>query len=193
MRTKLLGLAAAAGLAAMVSSSPSYALSFYFSFSDDGGNIPGIVTGEIEGLTDNSFSTPSAVIVQSYPSSLSAPGGYIPPAPFDAVAHGSSVTGGFTVTSKQITGGNFYAYNNLSSPYDWELGFFGAGGVNPGVTWLSTPNGETGTVDAYNPPTFVAATPLPAALPLFAGGIGVIGLLGRRKKRKNAAANLAAV
>ena len=29
-----------------------------------------------------------------------------------------------------------------------------------------------------------AATPLPAALPLFAGGLGVIGLLARRKKRK---------
>jgi hypothetical protein len=31
---------------------------------------------------------------------------------------------------------------------------------------------------------FLAATPLPAALPLFAGGLGVMGLLGRRKKRK---------
>ncbi len=32
------------------------------------------------------------------------------------------------------------------------------------------------------------ATPLPAALPLFAGGLGVFGLLARRRKRKNAAA-----
>ncbi len=31
-----------------------------------------------------------------------------------------------------------------------------------------------------------SATPLPAALPLFAGGLGVVGLLGWRKKRKNA-------
>jgi hypothetical protein len=31
------------------------------------------------------------------------------------------------------------------------------------------------------------ATPLPAALPLFAGGLGVMGLLGRRKKQKTAA------
>jgi hypothetical protein len=30
----------------------------------------------------------------------------------------------------------------------------------------------------------VAATPLPAALPLFAGGLGLIGLVGRRKKRQ---------
>ena len=33
----------------------------------------------------------------------------------------------------------------------------------------------------------VAATPLPAALPLFAGGLGALGLLGWRGKRKAAA------
>ena len=38
----------------------------------------------------------------------------------------------------------------------------------------------------------VAQTPLPAALPLFAGGLGAMGLLGWRRKRKNSAA-LAAV
>ena len=31
-------------------------------------------------------------------------------------------------------------------------------------------------------------TPIPAALPLFASGLGVLGLLGWRRKRKNAAA-----
>jgi hypothetical protein len=35
-----------------------------------------------------------------------------------------------------------------------------------------------------------SATPLPAALPLFAGGLGALGLLGWRKKRKNASAIL---
>ena len=34
----------------------------------------------------------------------------------------------------------------------------------------------------------IAPVPLPAALPLFAGGLGVIGLLGWRRKRKVAAA-----
>jgi hypothetical protein len=32
------------------------------------------------------------------------------------------------------------------------------------------------------------ATPLPAALPLFAGGLGVVGFFARRRKRKNATA-----
>jgi hypothetical protein len=35
-------------------------------------------------------------------------------------------------------------------------------------------------------------TPLPAALPLFASGLGAMGLFGRRRKRKNAAATAAA-
>jgi CHRD domain len=35
---------------------------------------------------------------------------------------------------------------------------------------------------------FLAETPLPAALPLFATGLGVLGLLGWRRKRKAAAA-----
>ena len=34
----------------------------------------------------------------------------------------------------------------------------------------------------------VTITPLPAALPLFAGGLGALGLLGWRRKRKAAAA-----
>ena len=33
----------------------------------------------------------------------------------------------------------------------------------------------------------VEATPLPAALPLFASGLGVMGFLAKRRKRKNAA------
>lgn len=35
--------------------------------------------------------------------------------------------------------------------------------------------------------TAVTATPLPAALPLFAGGLGMIGLFSRRRKQKKAA------
>ena len=37
-----------------------------------------------------------------------------------------------------------------------------------------------------------SATPLPAALPLFASGLGAIGLFGWRRKRKNASAIIAA-
>jgi hypothetical protein len=39
---------------------------------------------------------------------------------------------------------------------------------------------------------FSAATPLPAALPLFATGLGALGLLGWRKKRRKQSGNLTA-
>jgi hypothetical protein len=39
----------------------------------------------------------------------------------------------------------------------------------------------------YSPPGSVTATPLPGALPLFATGLGALGLLGWRRKRKLAA------
>ena len=41
-------------------------------------------------------------------------------------------------------------------------------------------------------PSKSIGTPLPATLSLFAGGLGVMGLVGRRRKRKNAAALAAA-
>jgi hypothetical protein len=64
----------------------------------------------------------------------------------------------------------------------------GSDGSYNGSTW-SDPENDTSTllITADFAPT---ATPLPAALPLFAGGLGMIGLLGRRKKRKTA--NIAA-
>jgi hypothetical protein len=50
------------------------------------------------------------------------------------------------------------------------------------------------TVDLQTVITYtgVSATPLPAALPLFASGLGAMGLLGWRRKRKNPAAIAAA-
>jgi hypothetical protein len=47
------------------------------------------------------------------------------------------------------------------------------------------------TIDGHVTINDVAATPLPAALPLFASGLGMFGFLVRRKKR-NAQAVLAA-
>ena len=45
-------------------------------------------------------------------------------------------------------------------------------------------HGENGVWTSSTP----SAVPLPAALPLFASGLGALGLLGWRRKRKNAAA-----
>jgi hypothetical protein len=82
----------------------------------------------------------------------------------------------------------------LSTNGSWQLGSF---------SWYSGPNSgaialaliDTNTDGAFNDfaidqISFAApeSTPLPAALPLFASGLGVLGLLGWRRKRKGAAA-----
>jgi hypothetical protein len=100
------------------------------------------------------------------------------------------------------------------TPIEWcfssNCGFTGATNLAPGQTlsgflvqdtsltpitsadWLVAAEGGTYTgPDNTNPnnpsnPTFIgtASTPLPAALPLFATGLGGLGLLGWRRKRK---------
>jgi len=56
---------------------------------------------------------------------------------------------------------------------------------------LSDQSGVIGSVSEYVV-VGTGATPLPATLPLFASGLGVIGLLARRRKQKNATALAAA-
>jgi len=71
-----------------------------------------------------------------------------------------------------------------------------SGGTWAGYTCLGANCGNRGpSIDdevALDNVTINAATPLPAALPLFATGLGVMGLVGWRRKRKNAAAIAAA-
>jgi uncharacterized repeat protein (TIGR01451 family) len=94
-------------------------------------------------------------------------------------------------TSTLVTGGNFLT---------WTIGDLAAGpgetlelevlAMVPGL-WTNTAfatstdtnvNGANSSVNVT-----VGATPLPAALPLFATGIGALGLLGWRRRRKAAA------
>ena len=47
------------------------------------------------------------------------------------------------------------------------------------ISWIAFEGDASGSFGIQG----VAATPLPAALPLFAGGLGALGLLGWRRKR----------
>ena len=56
--------------------------------------------------------------------------------------------------------------------------------------WDTNTNGtgdQTDTINSITLPGTFTETPIPAALPLFTGGLGMLGLLGWRRKRKTAA------
>jgi hypothetical protein len=87
-------------------------------------------------------------------------------------------------------------YVSVSNLDDHGLAFITAAGIfdifgfdQPNTTPAPSPTGNNygeltpggfGGVGHFD----ITATPLPAALPLLAGGLGVIGLLARRKKRR---------
>ena len=95
---------------------------------------------------------------------------------FGIVFSGSSLPSNSQFFNIWGNGPNNYTYfNNYSGPF-------------PAINLTL----DSFTITNVGEGTDLVATPLPAALPLFAGGLGVIGLLARRKKRKAPAAVAAA-
>jgi hypothetical protein len=105
----------------------------------------------------------------------------------------------FTETFSQGTlfgtsSGNGSASGKGTATFTIDYVFTGGTRLFAGDTGEAT---LTGTITSTSPTTesitgsysgSLTATPVPAALPLFVGGLGMIGLLGQRRIRKNAAA-----
>jgi hypothetical protein len=92
--------------------------------------------------------------------------------------HQTSILFTFTrVVLDSLTG---FTGGNITTWFVQNYPCSNANGCNNGL-----PQGEGGTILAVS--TDLGSTPLPAALPLFASGLGALGLLGSRRKRKNAA------
>src|ERR1700679_90346 len=94
-------LFATAAVAVALATAPAHAgLNFDFSFGNVNGSIPGTVTGEIFGLTDNSTSAATDLVIDSYPVGLT-----LPAVPWDIFnAAGYSITANtFTVTGGVVT------------------------------------------------------------------------------------------
>jgi hypothetical protein len=91
------------------------------------------------------------------------------------------------------TGGMSYSVglmiNGVMSTGPFDL-YFATGMNDPGIPLYDLYYNDPIQVGTFE--IFATTTPLPAALPLFATGLGVMGLLGWRRKRKNAAALAAA-
>jgi hypothetical protein len=101
-------------------------------------------------------------------------------------------TSGGPVTESLAEFNGFNSYND-PGPYENDLvGLFfipvdATSAVISGTFGNSQASSSAGVNLCLGGDGCVAATPLPAALPLFATGLGALGLLGWRRKRKAAA------
>jgi hypothetical protein len=111
---------------------------------------------------------------------------------------GSALTATATALTFDFTSGGQLEYRNptTSGPPGTNGICFTTPGVSPtlcptGAILVKLGTNSTSTSETSNSFLIGTATPvttpLPAALPLFAGGLGVLGLLGWRRKRKVAA------
>ena len=153
------------------------------------------MSGELVGLADNAFSSATQVIIESAPAALGIPFALpldllsTPPGTYTLVDANY-----FILTNGVITGGALVFSRNYAlpsyTPENWEFclavsidGYCGG----PTSAYLKGPGGivqsDLAVVGLESP----VATPLPAALPLFATGLGALGLLGWRRKRKQVA------
>jgi len=135
-------------------------------------------------------------------------GSLIPPDPIFTGHYqpGDPCVGGGTCSVYFSFGGNTFDGNNNHPTYGFQTGneaISDPGSASQLLVGIFTPGDpcfsggvchKSGTIFAYSVPTQVgtwdvtiSATPLPGALPLFAGGVGALGLLGWRRKRKQVA------
>jgi hypothetical protein len=161
-------LAFAVALASVLTltSTPGYAatLSFDFSFPN--------------GLTNNATSAATHVIVDSYPAGL-----ILPAAPFETNVSAAAPSS-FTVSNGSITEAGYAVSIPTGGPFVGTLCL--SLGPSPAGTCGTAGDSflEDGQLNDVEGPVTFTATPLPTALPLFATGIGALGLLGWCRKRK---------
>lgn len=113
----LAALAALAALACVGFASSAHALNFDFYLSNVVGNVSGTVSGEVFGLTDNSTSAATDVVVTSYPGTLG-----LGATPIDEFGSAYTVTfNSFTVTAGQVTADAFQSISNLGVYLDFNV------------------------------------------------------------------------
>ena len=168
-------LIAVTAIAAMTASAQAATLDYTFSFTGIDGTLPGPVTGLIELPSNCTTCKATAVIIDSWPNAFDREGTL----PF--VLNPYLSVDSFVVSGGQLTSINYKSRVN-GGPDGLYVDLF----TSPVDANLYDP---TTTAQVYSTTLDIApltATPLPAAAPLFAAGLGGLGLLGWRKKRKNA-------
>lgn len=100
-------------LLSTAAANPAHAVNINFSFSTDPstGGLAGTVTGQIQGLVDNTTSAATAVIIDSYPAGLVLHGTYTTPFNVLAWAGAQIVENSFTLSNGAVTGASFAVEN----------------------------------------------------------------------------------
>jgi hypothetical protein len=159
-------------------------------------------------VTTNLTGTPPANMVGTAPLSGTGSGTL---GAFSITANGTLTVFGPDYITLSVTNGTFTDTFSDGTLFGTDTATGTTNGINTNsvVSFIFTGGtgafaGDTGTetstesivnatgADSASFTGTLTTTPLPAALPLFAGGLGALGLFGWRRKRKNAAALAAA-
>jgi hypothetical protein len=186
------------GIVALAFADNARAASFTVDFEQVGVNVVATGSGffDLTGLsyedttgTGNSIIPDRSVVIVSYSSA--------PATDFYSATYSGPGSFGPGGTTNQSGSGDPIWLNPSSDEIGVPQGYASGTEINDGMTFDNATLASLGlTAGVYNY-TYgsaadqdytveigVAATPLPAALPLFAGGLGMVGFLSRRGKRK---------